>query len=200
MKGQTQVVSTIIVVLLILTSVATLLPWSNRVIQKKKDIKSLDDTYNFFLKLDSTIRDVAKNGGEQTLDLDIPGIVNVYPDGMGHEYDNSIMFTFQSRASNIASGDWIPLNTPNTQDPAILSIDSPSVIFGHAEEPQDEVTIRYRLWYRGLYDKQSDHAYKISITTSTDSELSSTSGFFKIKRKDSSTSSDVTTTEVLVVV
>jgi hypothetical protein len=199
MKGQTQVVSTIIVVLLILTSVATLLPWGSKVIQKKKDIKSLDDTYNFFLKLDNTIRDVAKNGGEQTLSLDIPGILEVHPENSPEIFNNSIMFTFVSRASNIASGDWIPLNSPNTEEPGILGIDSPSVIFGRAEM-SDNINIYYRLWYRELQDKNTDHKFQIQLKTSNDEVISTSGGFVKIQRRGSSTVGDLTVTEINIII
>jgi hypothetical protein len=187
MKGQSQVVSVVIIVLLVSASVATILPWGTKVIQKKKDVKSLDDSYNFFISLDKAVRDVAKNGGEQTLDLDVPGVIEVYPNSSSDQFNNSITFYFRSKASNIAPGGWIPLNTPNTNETAVLSIDYPSVIFGKSEMGEDQITVRYRLWYRELYDKQTDHGYKIILKTTDGQKKATTSGFVKIQRLGSQT-------------
>ncbi|OGI14950.1 hypothetical protein A3K63_02900 [Candidatus Micrarchaeota archaeon RBG_16_49_10] len=171
--------------LLVSASLATVLPWGNRIIQKKKDMKSLDDAYNFFIILDKTIRDVAKNGGEQSLTLDVPGIFEINPDtpsDSGHSYlNNTIQFYFQSRASNIAQGDWIPLNTPNNETTGVLGIDSPSVIFGRAEMQANEIDVKYLLWYRELDDQQG-HVYKIVLNTTDNMKKVTTSGFLKIQR------------------
>jgi flagellin-like protein len=68
-KGQSQIVSAIIVVLVILTIVGTVFPWASSVIQKKKDSKSVEDVYNFFNQLEASIIDIARNGGEESLEL-----------------------------------------------------------------------------------------------------------------------------------
>ena len=62
MKAQTQIISAILVFLVALAAIALVLPWALTMVQKKKDMKNVDDVYNFFLKLDEVIRDVAKNG------------------------------------------------------------------------------------------------------------------------------------------
>ncbi len=199
MKGQTQLVSVIMVILIALAILALVLPWAMNMIQKKKDMKSLDDVYNFFQTLDKTIRDIAKNGGEETLNLKTTGIIEVYSDSYSSPLNNSIMFTFYSKVSNIATGvGEIPLNTPNTNETATLGIDSPSVIFGNATMMDDRIRISYRLWYRTLNDSLG-HAYKIVLNTTNDYQ-NTTTGFLRIQRLGSETIGDLTITKINIIV
>jgi len=181
-SGQAQVVSLIIIILLVLGAIALVYPWTYGMIQKKRDMKNLDDVYNFFNSLDETIRNIAKNGGEESLKLDIPGELHVYP-GSVSSLNNSIIFKFTGLVSNIAEGDWISLNTPNMNETATLGIDPPSVIFGRAKKTENEIEIQYRLWYREL-DDLFGNGYKIVLNTSDNNEKTTTTGFMRIQRLD----------------
>jgi len=180
MKGQANIISIIIIILIATAAIATVLPWTYSMVQKKKDLKSLDDVYNFFQTLDATIRNIAQNGGEESLRLNVPGKLEVYPDSVSSEFNNSVIFTMESKVSLIAVGDWIPLNTPNMNKTATLGTDPPSVIFGKAERIGDKINIQYRLWYRTLNDT-SGHLYKIVLNTSNDNTISTTTGFMRIQ-------------------
>jgi hypothetical protein len=181
MKGQTKVISVIIIVLITTAAMATVLPWTYSMIQKKQDMKSLDDLSNFFQSLDVTIRNIAQNGGEESLTLKIPGKFEVYPASASSTLNNSIVFTTESKVSFIADGSWIPLNTPNTNETATLGIDPPSVIFGKATQSGDKITVQHRLWYRTLTDNYGN-LYKIVLNTSNDNPMSTTTGLMRIKR------------------
>jgi len=181
MKGQTKIVSVLIIVLIASAAIGMVTPWTYNMIQKKQDMKSVDDVYNFFQTLDDTIRNVVQNGGEESLHLEVPGKFEIFPESISHELNNSITFMMESKVSLIAEGDWIPLNTPNTNEVATLGIDPPSVIFGKAQESGDRINIQYRLWYRALSDT-SGNLYKIVLNTSTDDITSTTNGFIRIER------------------
>jgi len=181
MKGQTKIVSVLLIILIATAAMAMVLPWSYNMIQKKQDMRSLDDVYNFFQTLDTTIRNIAQNGGEESLRIKIPGKFEVFPDSVFHELNNSIMFTMESKVSFIAEGDWIPLNTPNINETATLGIDPPSVIFGKATRSGDKIVVQHRLWYRALNDTSGD-LYKIVLNTSDDNTISTTTGFMRIQR------------------
>ena len=202
-SGQLQVVSVIIIIALSLGAVATVYPWASSMIQKKNDMKNLDDTYNFFQKLDETIRTIEKQGGEESLVLKVPGKLTVYPE-LVPSLNNSITFIFESKVSNIAEGDWIPLNTPNMNETATLGVDPPSVIFGKAERTEESINVTYRLWYRELDDPSGDYAYRIVLNTSDNKEKSTTTGFLRIQRLGSrSTLIDgktLTITEINIIV
>ena len=200
MKAQTQIVSMILIFLIALAAIALVLPWALTMIQKKKDTKNVDDVYNFFLKLDEVIRDVAKNGGEESLTLKVPGILTVYPDPSNHPYNNSITFSFLSKVSNIAVNvGEIPLNTPNQNSTATLGVDTPSVIFGKANLTDDSILVQYRLWYRTLVDVDGNK-FKIVLNTSENSILNSTLGFVRVQRLGTRTVDDLTLTEINVIV
>ena len=182
MKGQTKIVSVLLIILIATAAMAMVLPWTYNMIQKKQDMKSLDDVYNFFQTLDATIRNIAQNGGEESLSLKVPGKLEIIPDVLSSDDNsNSIMFTMESKVSFIAEGDWIPLNTPNINETATLGIDPPSVIFGKATRSGDKIVVQHRLWYRALNDTSGD-LYKIVLNTSDDNTISTTTGFMRIQR------------------
>ncbi len=199
-KGQSQVVSAIIIVLVGLSIVGTVYPWAQSVIQKKKDSKSMEDTYNFFGELEKSIVDVARNGGEESLELDVPGKLYVYPESSTDELNNSIVFTFESKVSNVAeSSEWIPLNTPNTNSTATLGIDKPGVISGKARLGDEYITVWYRMWFRELEDRTTGKSYKIALKTSGDNDVESTQGFLRIQRLGSTGTNDIKTQVNIIV-
>ncbi len=198
-KGQTQIVSVILIVLIALGAVASVVPWANNMIQKRRDSKSVDDTFNFFQKLDKSIRNIAENGGEESLDLGTNGIFTVYPSSVGGENNNSIVFLFVSKVSNVAEGNWVPLNTPNPNITATLGIDSPSVIFGRATRTDSILEVEYKLWYRELKDLNSGSTFKININT-TNNQIVKSSGFLRIQRLGAKQIQNLTITEINIIV
>jgi len=197
-RGQVQVVSVVVVILIALGALALVLPWTYGMIQKKKDMKSLDDVYNFFQTLDETIRNIAKSGGEQTLSLKVPGKFTVYPESANSLHNNSIIFIFSGKVSNIAPGGWIPLNTPNTNENATLGVDTSSVIFCNATQIGDSMLIQYKLWYRTLTDT-TGKGYKIVLNTTNNEIKSTTTGFLRIQRLGSG-GTTLTITQINVIV
>lgn len=204
-RGQSQIVSALIIVILSLVIVGTVFSWAANIIQKKKDSKSLDDVYQFFQELDYAIINVARNGGEESAIIKVPGIITVYPEDYNLEdssvLNNSIVFKFSSRVSNVAAiDDWIPLNTPNNSTLAILGIDKPSVIFGKAKREQDTINIWYRLWFRQLEDKSLGKRYKIALKTSDGQEKTTNKGFLRIQRLGSDQNGNLIITQVNIIV
>ena len=206
MKGQSQVVSVIILIVLVMGAIALVLPWTFTMIQKRKDMKSMDDIYNFFQSLDETIINIANNGGEESLQLKVPGKFTVYTESSNSYLNNSIVFSFRGLVSFIAECNpslgvdcWIPLNTPNTNITGTLGLDSPSVIFGKTERSGDELEVEHRLWYRILKDNPT-HGYKIVLNTTENKIMNTTVGFIKIQRIKSTSTQSLTTTEINIIV
>lgn len=200
--GQTQVVSVLLIIVITLGVIGSVVPWANNMIQKKKDAKSVEDIYNFFQTLDSSIRNIAENGGEESLTLKVPGRFDIYPESLSSPFNNSIIFSFTSKVSNIAVGDWIPLNTANQNLTAPLGIDPPSVISAKAQKNDDIMEVQYKLWYRELIDTVSNRKYKIVITTANDNQINTTTGFMRIQRLNSYyiPSQSLTITEINIIV
>ena len=182
-KGQQQLVSVVIIIVIALGTIILVLPWTLTMVQKKKDMGTLDVVYNFFQKLVETIKYVEKHQGEESLILDpkkAPGKFTVYPESYPGENNNSIIFEFKSKVSNVAAGDWIPLNTPNTNLTATLGIDPPSVISSRAERSGDDLDLWFKILFREL-DDQSGHGYIIVLNTTDNTPKSTTTGFLRIQ-------------------
>jgi len=181
-KGQSKIVSAILVVLIGLGIVGTVFPWASSIIEKKKDAKSVDDAFNFFEDLERTIVDIARNSGKESMELKVPGKLTIYSSDHPSDLNNSLVFMFESKVSNVANGtEWIPLNTPNANSTGTLGIDKPGVILGKSQMGGERIVIWYRLWFRELEDKTTGNIYKIDLSTSgASTSASSTSGFLRI--------------------
>ncbi len=199
MKAQTQVVSVILIVGIAIAAVASILPWSMSMIQKRKDAKTVDDAFNFFILLDSKIRNVIQNGGEESLQLNIPGKLTVYPSNIVGENNNSINFVFTSKVSNIATGEWVCVSE-NCNGTATLGVDSYGVILGKAQRQNDYMTIEYKLWYRNLIDREKNQIYKIVLNTSNNQIKQTTIPYLKIQKLRSYTTQSLTITEINIII
>lgn len=200
-KGQQQLVSVVIIITIALGTIALVLPWTLTMVQKTKDKKTLDDVYNFFLKLVETIIYVEKQRGEESLILKTPGKLTVYPESYPNENNNSIVFEFKSKVSNVAEGDWIPLNTPNMNLTATLGIDPPSVVSSKTERSGDELDLWFKILFRELEDKDG-HGYKIVLNTTDNTPKSTTTGFLRIQclKSRNVPEQDLTITEIKILV
>ncbi|MBU5687785.1 MAG: hypothetical protein QW474_00575 [Candidatus Aenigmatarchaeota archaeon] len=201
MKAQTQVVSVILIVGIAIAAIATIMPWSINMIQKRKDAKATDDAFNFFILLDSKIRNIAQNGGEESLQLNVPGKLTVYPSVIFGENNNSINFVFTSKIANIASNEWMCLSS-NCNETATLGIDSFGVIFGKVKKQNDYMTIEYKLWYRDLIDREKNQKYRIIINTTNNEIKSTTTSYLRIQKLRSYTviNQSLTITEINIIV
>jgi len=201
MRAQTQVVSVILIITIAMAAIASILPWSMSMIQKRKDAKAVDDAFNFFVLLDKKIRNIAQTGGEEVLELKIPGKFTVYPASIIGEHNNSINFVFTSKVANIAPGQWICLST-NCNETATLGEDPYGVILGKAEKQNDYMTIEYKLWYRQLLDREKNHFFKIILNTTGNDIKSSTFGYLRIQKLRSYTipAQSLTITEINIII
>jgi hypothetical protein len=213
MKAQVEIYSYLLIFLIASALTASALLWGFPLIQKKQDAKNLDDVYNFFTTLDEKIRSVARTGSEESLTLEVEGLITVYPCFMSDTYsgykcdypdpmNNSITFTFLNRVSNIALNKSIPLTSGTLSESphAILGEDPPSVLFEKAvEKPEGRYEITYRLWYRGLLDVNTGKTHKIILKTENNEKKTSSIGFIRLKRGNIITDQNYILTEVLII-
>jgi hypothetical protein len=184
MKAQADIISSVIIIIIAIGLVSTAYMWGMPLIQKRQDSALVDRAYGFFDRnnfnsLVKKIEYVAKNGGEDTFTLDISGIWILYPcpssDGLGcscgaaepcNSENNSIQFSFPSRASNIAvNSNWVPINSPNPSYFGTLGIDDVSVVLAKSESAGDGFNITYKLWFREL-NESLNIGYKVDIMPS----------------------------------
>ncbi|MBU5687792.1 MAG: hypothetical protein KQA41_03180 [Candidatus Aenigmarchaeota archaeon] len=199
MKAQTQVVSVILIIGIAIAAIATITPWSMSMIQKRKDAKAVDDAFNFFILLDSKIRNIAQNGGEESIQLNVPGKLTIYPSNIMDVNNNSINFVFTSKVSNIAPGEWLCLSS-NCNETATLGTDSFGVILGKALRENDYLKIEYKLWYRDLLDREKNQKYRIIINTTDNQIKQTTTPYLRIQKLRSYTSQSLTITEINIIV
>jgi len=199
MRAQTQVISVILIIAIAMAAIAAILPWSMSMIQKRKDAKAVDDAFNFFVLLDTKIRSIAQSGGEEALELKVPGKLTVYPYRITEENSNSINFVFTSKVANIAPGQWICLST-NCNETATLGEDPYGVILGKATKQDDYMIVEYKLWYRQLLDREKNQFYKIILNTTDNNIKTSTSGYIRIQKLRSYTTQSLTITEINIII
>jgi len=152
-KAQSDIISALIIIIIAIGLVTTAYMWGLPLIQKRQDAAVAERVYNYFYQknqnddsLSSKIEYVASNGGEDTFSLDINGIWIIKPD------ENSVSFTFFSRASNVGSSIWIPLTSGATCPPSsgTIGVDRPSVVCTKADTLFDGYNITYKVWFRQL--------------------------------------------------
>lgn len=106
-KGQSGIVSIVLMSGIAIIIVASILIWGKPLIDKSSDKISMQNIINTLEKVDGKIVYVASNTGSQQVRIDITGLSDILVD----EGDNSIIFKTETRAPLVGSRDWVPLNT-----------------------------------------------------------------------------------------
>jgi hypothetical protein len=186
-KAQADIISALIIIIIALGLVATAYLWGLPLIQKQQDAALSDRVFNYFYQknendnsLSSKIQYVASNGGEDTFNLDVSGIWMLEPT------ENSISFTFFSRASNLGTSAWITLTSGATCPPSsgTIGVDNPSVICARADTLYNGYNITYKVWFRQLNVSSGTTASLINLTRDLRGPSSSTGKTVRISRGD----------------
>ena len=99
MKGQSQVVVGVLLVLIMLILVGITYFWGIPLIQKQKDVVTVSNTERFLKELNRKIQDVAKNGGTQKISgFDIPG------EFILEDNEEKFILNFKTTGNIIATG------------------------------------------------------------------------------------------------
>lgn len=186
MKGQSDIVSVIMIVVISLGLVSSALMWGLPLIEKRQDTVILERTDKAFdlnaaNSLPRLIETVAREGGQAVFTLDTKG--KWYLDGeTTGENTNSIRFTFVSSSYKVDQDiGWIPLSTGNPSSTGTLGVDEPSVIFSRTDKAQEKFNITYKVWFRELWNAAGTKGYKIVLfAEGTDT---STGNSIRISRK-----------------
>jgi len=173
MKGQTQVLGYLIIVVVVAGLISSAMLWGVPLIQKRKDAKRTDDVKNFFVLLAKTIEEASREGTKETLYLNVEGMFELYPinytGAKSGEYNNSIVFKFLTKSPGIPVGtDWIPIETQNMKESpyAVSGLDTAYILMHKAKRTATDFEIEYRLRFRSVMDHLSDKVYKIILVGS----------------------------------
>lgn len=190
MRGQTDIISAIIIVVIAMGLIGTVYTWGIPLIEKQQSRAIVERLYSYFDRsnansLPRIIEDVANNGGERIFSSTIDGlwVLNEY-DTIGEER-NSIQFTVATKISNIATDiGWISL-TPGASCPPTIGVvgtDEASVVCTRADSSGVGYNITYRLWFRELDEAGGTRGYKINIVRQPGGPLISTGKSIRISR------------------
>jgi FlaG/FlaF family flagellin (archaellin) len=199
-KAVSEIISVILITLIGIALVGTAYTWGLPLISKQQDSIKAERLYNYFNRENSNsivrkIEFVAKNGGQETFASDIDGTWTI------HEYSeqggaaNSLEFVTFSKVSNIAISspatgiDWVALTPGGSCPPTvgIVGLDPSYVVCAKAEPFSDGFTIKYRVWFREIYESTATKGYKINITKNPSGQISSVGKNVMISRGSVST-------------
>jgi hypothetical protein len=165
MKGQTDIISVVIIFIISLGLVSTAYMWGVPLIQKKQDTAVVDRMDKSFDKnnansLEKKIEYVANNGGSDTFVADTNGILEI------DSTENSIQFSFTSKASKIGTGvGWVAISSGNINPKGTLGLDDSFIVWGRSDITSGGMyNTTYKVQFRELWDSSNTNGFKISLT------------------------------------
>lgn len=188
-KAQVDIISAIIIVIIALSLFSAAYFWGMPLIQKRQDSALVERAFKYFdprnpNSIGRRIEYVANFGGEQTFSVDLDGIWILKEYNEPNPENNSLLFIFSSKVSNVAPNlGWIPFS-PNIQEIGKLGLDESSVIFERADSSGGRYNITLRVWFRELENIDGTKGYKINLVKDQAGRTASTSKYLKISRDD----------------
>ncbi|MCD6367696.1 MAG: hypothetical protein J7L45_01280 [Candidatus Aenigmarchaeota archaeon] len=158
MKGQSQVIVGVLLVLIMIILVGVTYFWGIPLIQKQKDVVTVSNTERFLKDLNDKIQDVAKNGGTRKITVDIPGELIL------DDKKDMFILTFKTTGDIIATNTDIYLVGDERKEVPIG--DEPGVILVRSRDTGKKYNITERLYYRNLTGGTSggkQNKYKIDL-------------------------------------
>lgn len=194
LKAQVDIISAVIIIAIAIGLTATAYTWGIPLIQKRQYEAIAEKVHNVFDQnkinsLPSRIEAVAKAAGaEETFTLDVDGAWILCPGNpptCGAD-NNSIEFTFLSKASKVAIGQWSPL-TPGATCPVpgsgTLGKDKSSVVCARADRLIEIYNVTYRIYFRELFEETDPNkGYKINLVKDERGSFNSTGKSIRILR------------------
>lgn len=162
LKGQTQVLSAILMMGVLIAIVASVFFWGLPLIQKNKDISTLNNAESFMKNLDDKIKYIANNGGKEQFKITVPGIVSF--DG------DEISLVVSTQGTIYAVEAPIPLGKTSCSGiSGVWGQDDPDFLCVISHKLSDQSYRQsYSLNYRRL-DTTNINSYKIELQGSSNS-------------------------------
>jgi len=201
LKGQSDVVSAVIIIVIAIGLVGTAYMWGLPLIQKRQDSSLVERTFSYFNdnnanSLVKKIDFIARNGGEDTFSVDINGVWILHPcndagvSGCLSDYDfnnNSIDFSLFSRVSNIGVDQgWVSLSSTDTCPGGTAPIgDKPYIVCARADTVPEGYNITYRVQFRENEESSSQgsqRGFKFILIPTLSGLTTSTTKSIRISR------------------
>jgi hypothetical protein len=172
MKGQTDIISVVVIFVISLGLVSTAYLWGIPLIEKRQDTALVDRVGTSFDKyndnsLERKIEYIANNGGAYTFVADTNGIWYF------NSSENSLSFSFTAKASKIATNTttpgpipigWVALSSGNTNVNGTLGIDDSFIVYARSDLANSGLyNITYKVQFRTLWDSTQTNGFKIVL-------------------------------------
>ncbi|TAL47361.1 hypothetical protein EPN87_03065 [archaeon] len=168
MKGVSEIISTVLIVVIAIGLASTAYMWGLPLIEKTQGRAAVDDVAASFDQsnsnsLTSQVFSVFSNGGEKNFNIGADGLWTLKP-GSGDADSNYIQFSFASKVSNVAAdAGWLSSQGACPPAKGVLNNDNFYVICSRADSIKDGYNITYRVYYRELDSAISATGQKINI-------------------------------------
>ncbi|MCD6371877.1 MAG: hypothetical protein J7L39_04135 [Candidatus Aenigmarchaeota archaeon] len=171
-KGQSDLISIVIIVGISISLLSTAYFWGLPLIQKYQDTSKFKQIYSSFSpdnpsSLPNLIVELVRNGGSEEFNFPFEGGIELY------EIENSITFSFTSKVSGLAPDvGWVSLTkTGCSVSEGILGVDKPYIVCAKSERKGDGFVITFNLTTRDLISDGT--IYRIDLEKQTGSVSSS---------------------------
>jgi hypothetical protein len=186
-KAVSEIISVVMIVVISIGLISAAYLYGLPLIQKSQDKSTLERIISFFdyynpSSLPSKVEFVANTGSTEALTLDAQGIWEVHPYDENSPLNNSIIFSFFSRVTNINTNEPISLTPGATCPPTqgIAGKDSFAVVCISGNPIFDGFNITYFVFFRNL--TSSENTYSIQLVSPTGTKIASTGKSIRISR------------------
>jgi len=192
-KAISEIISVVMIIGISIGLISAAYMYGLPLLHKSQDKSMLERVISFFdyynpSSLPKKIEFVAHTGATEVLTLDAQGIWKVYPFNHNSPLNNSIVFSFFSRVTNINARDLISLIPGASCPPSkgLVGKDSFSVVCLAGTPIYDGFNITYVIYLRTLelpINVTHNETYSIQLVTPTGGELTSTGKTIRISRQ-----------------
>lgn len=161
MKGVSEIISAVLVVLIAIALISVAYTWGLPLIQKTRGEAISERVHTYFnpdnaASLQRKMIGAISLGGESVFNLDVDGIWVIVPYDAHNPENNSIQFTFFSKVTKVMYGaGWVPVFGGGCDANAgYLGVDNPYITCARADPIADGYNITYKIQFRELIDRR----------------------------------------------
>ena len=161
-KAQTEIISALLIVGITVGAVSVAYLWGVPIIQKGQSTNQIQEAESVMNDIEKAVSDVAQNGGQKSISLNLQGSLEVSED------ENSIKYSILSKKAGVARTEWVPLNEDDTfgingtsqnQSIPVYGMDKDAVLIAKSSVLGDGFVVDYRLVYREVDDLNTKEGY-----------------------------------------
>ncbi|MBU4300400.1 MAG: archaellin/type IV pilin N-terminal domain-containing protein [Nanoarchaeota archaeon] len=175
-KAQAEVISALLIVGITVAAVSVAYMWGVPMIQKGQSTSQIQEAEYLMTLISDGITDVAQNGGQKSLSLNLQGPLEI------SEEDNTIKYTIISKKAGVARTEWVPLNedetfgiaaTNQSKSIPVYGFDKDAVLLAKSDVLGDSgFMVYYNLVFREVDDFNTREGRITNITAAGNNKVS----------------------------